>query len=87
MRPAPHAEVFQGCTRITVHLKKMFTVKYDEMVLNKDIRFESFCEHHLLPFIGKAHVAYIPDGKLVGLSKTSREWSTPWPSGPRCKSD
>jgi GTP cyclohydrolase IA len=68
-----YAEVFQGLHQDPrVHLQKTFTEKYDEMVLNKDIRFESFCEHHLLPFIGKAHVAYIPDGKLVGLSKLSR---------------
>jgi GTP cyclohydrolase I len=68
-----YAEVFQGLHQDPrIHLQKTFTEKYDEMVLNKDIRFESFCEHHLLPFIGKAHVAYIPNGKLVGLSKLSR---------------
>ncbi len=55
-----------------VHLTKVFTQKYDELVLIKDIRFESTCEHHLLPFIGKAHVAYIPNGKVVGLSKIPR---------------
>jgi GTP cyclohydrolase I len=68
-----YAEVFQGLHQDPrIHLKKTFTEKYDEMVLSKDIRFESFCEHHLLPFIGKAHVAYIPNGRLVGLSKLSR---------------
>lgn len=68
-----YAEVFQGLHQDPRgHLTKRFTQKYDEMLLIKDIRFESFCEHHLLPFIGKAHVAYIPNGKVVGLSKIPR---------------
>jgi GTP cyclohydrolase IA len=68
-----YAEVFRGLHQDPrVHLEKRFTQKYDEMLLVKDIRFESFCEHHLLPFVGKAHVAYIPNGKVVGLSKIPR---------------
>ena len=50
----------------------IFDVEYDEMVLVKDIEFYSLCEHHMLPFIGKAHVAYLPKGKVIGLSKIPR---------------
>src|SRR4029077_20697683 len=68
-----YAEMFSGLgqnPRDLLH--KTFTQKYDEMVLVKDIGFESMCEHHLLPFMGKAHVAYLPNGKIVGLSKLAR---------------
>ncbi|MDB5295663.1 MAG: cyclohydrolase type 1 [Phycisphaerales bacterium] len=54
------------------HLKTVFTERYDEVVLLRDIEFHSLCEHHLLPFTGRAHVAYLPDGKVVGLSKLAR---------------
>jgi GTP cyclohydrolase I len=54
------------------HLKTVFHERYDEIVLLRNIEFHSLCEHHLLPFTGKAHVAYLPDGKVVGLSKLAR---------------
>ena len=54
------------------YLKTVFHEQYDEVVLLRDIPFHSLCEHHLLPFTGRAHVAYLPDGKVVGLSKLAR---------------
>ena len=54
------------------HLSTVFHERYDEVVLLRDIEFHSLCEHHLLPFTGRAHVAYLPDGKVVGLSKLAR---------------
>lgn len=68
-----YAELFSGLHRDPRELLgTTFTEKYDEMVLVKDIEFESICEHHLLPFLGKAHIAYVPMGKIVGLSKLAR---------------
>jgi GTP cyclohydrolase I len=68
-----YAELFSGLHKDPRELlQKTFTQKYDEMVLVKDIGFDSMCEHHLLPFQGKAHIAYLPNGKIVGLSKIPR---------------
>lgn len=68
-----YAEVFSGLTKDpAIHLRKVFTEKYDEIVLIRDIEFCSMCEHHLLPFTGRAHVGYLPNGKVVGLSKIAR---------------
>jgi len=54
------------------HLQAAFTDQYDELVVLRDIPFSSMCEHHLMPFEGKAHVAYLPDGRVCGLSKLAR---------------
>lgn len=54
------------------HLRTIFHESYQEIVLLRDIEFHSLCEHHLLPFTGRAHVAYLPDGRIVGLSKLAR---------------
>ncbi len=54
------------------HLKSVFRESYDEIVLLRDIPFHSMCEHHMLPFIGQANVAYLPDGKVLGVSKLAR---------------
>ena len=68
-----YEELFSGLWRDAGEdLKKAFVQKYDEIVLIKDIPFESMCEHHLLPFLGHAHVAYLPNGRVVGLSKLAR---------------
>jgi GTP cyclohydrolase I len=68
-----YAEMFSGLHgNPRIHLSRTFTQKYDEMVVVKAIDFASMCEHHLLPFMGKAHIAYLPNGKIVGLSKIPR---------------
>ena len=68
-----YAELFAGLHEDPrQHLKKFFTEKYDEVVLVKDISFNSMCEHHMLPFIGKAHIGYLPNGRVIGLSKLAR---------------
>ena len=66
-------EIFAGMGQnAREHLERTFTAQNNEMVIEKDITFYSLCEHHLLPFYGKVHIGYIPDGKVVGLSKLAR---------------
>lgn len=68
-----YAELFSGLHDDPArHLKAFFTERYDEMVVLRDIPFHSICEHHLMPFTGLAHIAYMPDGRVVGISKLAR---------------
>jgi len=68
-----YAEIFSGMNvDAKEHLSKTFEVNQDEIILEKDIQFYSMCEHHFVPFFGKAHLAYIPDGRVAGLSKLAR---------------
>ncbi len=66
-------EIFSGMEEDpSVHLGKVFSVDSDDMILEKDIVFHSMCEHHMMPFFGRVHVAYVPEGKVAGLSKLAR---------------
>jgi len=68
-----YAELFSGMEDDPKqYVNQVFTENYDELVLLKDIPFYSMCEHHLMPFIGQAHVGYVPDGKIIGISKLAR---------------
>jgi len=70
---AMYAELLAGMHEDpSEHVRSIFTEKYDEVVLLRDIPFYSICEHHLMPFIGSAHVAYLPSGVVLGVSKLAR---------------
>ena len=67
-----YAELLSGMRTDPAEYLQVFTESYDEVVLLRDVPFYSICEHHMMPFIGKAHIAYLPDGRVLGISKLAR---------------
>jgi len=68
-----YQELFSGLhDDPTVHTKQFFSESYNDIILVRDISFNSICEHHLMPFMGRVHIGYIPDGRVIGLSKLAR---------------
>ena len=82
-----YAELFSGLhDDPRQHLRKFFTENYDEVVLVRDISFNSMCEHHMLPFMGVAHIGYVPSGRVIGPEQAGPGGRESSPGGRRCRS-